>query len=57
MEGNAEVGQALMRDFAAIDLRALFSEAGVPIRAINAAAPNPTRTRINRKYAETRSRW
>jgi pimeloyl-ACP methyl ester carboxylesterase len=52
VEGNEEAGKALMRDFATVDLRALFSEAGVPIRAINAGAPNPTRTQVNRKYAD-----
>jgi pimeloyl-ACP methyl ester carboxylesterase len=51
-ESNAEAGKALMMDFAAIDLPKLFREAGVPIRAINAAAPNPTRIDINRKYAD-----
>jgi pimeloyl-ACP methyl ester carboxylesterase len=51
-EGNAEAGLALMRDFAAIDLAELFSEAGVPIRAINAAEPNPTQIETNRKYAD-----
>jgi pimeloyl-ACP methyl ester carboxylesterase len=29
-----------------------FSEAGVPIRAVNAAAPNPTAVETNRKYAD-----
>jgi len=47
-----EAGVALMRDFGAIDMPAWFREAGVPIRAINAAAPNPTRVENNRKYAD-----
>ena len=51
-ESNAEAGKALMMDFAAIDLPKLFREAGVPIRAINAAAPNPTLIDTNRKYAD-----
>lgn len=49
---RSAVGTALMRDFGTIDMERWFSEAGVPIRAINAAAPNPTRTEINRKYAD-----
>lgn len=49
---NAEVGQALMRDFGKLDMPALFRGAGVPIRAINAAKPNPTQVETNRKYAD-----
>ncbi len=49
---RGRIGTALMRDFGAIDMPALFRQAGVPIRAINAAAPNPTRIEINRKYAD-----
>ena len=49
---RGEVGAALMRDFGAIDMPALFREAGVPIRAINAATPNPTDVEANRKYAD-----
>jgi pimeloyl-ACP methyl ester carboxylesterase len=41
-----------MRSFGAIDMRRWFSEAGVPIRAINAAQPNPTRVESNRRYAD-----
>ena len=51
-ESNTEAGKALMMDFAAIGLPKLFREAGVPLRAINAAAPNPTHIEINRKYAD-----
>jgi pimeloyl-ACP methyl ester carboxylesterase len=51
-ESNAEAGNALMRDFATIDLPVLFQEAGVPIRAINAAGPNPTQVETNRRYAD-----
>jgi pimeloyl-ACP methyl ester carboxylesterase len=51
-EEAAPVGTALMHDFANIDMPRWFSEAGVPIRAINAAAPNPTRIESNRKYAD-----
>jgi pimeloyl-ACP methyl ester carboxylesterase len=41
-----------MRDFGTIDFPTWFREAGVPIRAINAALPNETRVEINRKYAD-----
>lgn len=47
---------ALMRDFGNLDLPALFTAAGAPIRAINAApAPPmqpPTAVDTNRKYAD-----
>jgi len=49
---RSEVGTALMRDFGSIDMPAWFREAGVPIRAINAAAPSPTKIEVNRKYAD-----
>ena len=49
---RGDVGTALMRDYAAIDFLQWFREAGVPIRAINAAAPNQTKVEINRKYAD-----
>ncbi|MDP6605202.1 MAG: alpha/beta hydrolase [Dehalococcoidia bacterium] len=49
---RAEVGAALMRDFATIDSPAWFREAGVPIRAVNASAPNPTNIEANRAYAD-----
>jgi sigma-B regulation protein RsbQ len=49
---RSDVGMALMRDFGAIDMPAWFREAGVPIRAINAAAPHRTMVEINRKYAD-----
>ncbi len=49
---RSAAGNALMRNFATIDMPAWFREAGVPIRAINAAAPNPTRVEVNRKYAD-----
>jgi pimeloyl-ACP methyl ester carboxylesterase len=51
-EPHAEAGVALMRDFGRIDMPRWFSEAGVPIRAVNAAAPNPTEVENNRKYAD-----
>ncbi len=47
-----DAGVALMRSFGAIDMPAWFREAGVPIRAINAATPNPTKVEANRKYAD-----
>jgi pimeloyl-ACP methyl ester carboxylesterase len=49
---RAAIGVALMKDFGTIDMPAWFREAGVPIRAINAAQPNPTRIETNRKYAD-----
>lgn len=51
-EGRSRVGIALMRNFGVIDLPTWFREAGVPIRAINASTPNPTRIETNRKYAD-----
>jgi pimeloyl-ACP methyl ester carboxylesterase len=51
-EQRAPVGVALMRDFGTIDMPRWLSEAGVPIRAINAAAPNATQVETNRKYAD-----
>ena len=51
-ETRSRVGTALMRDFGSIDMPAWFREAGAPIRAINAAAPNPTNVEANRKYAD-----
>lgn len=50
--GRAAIGTALLRDFASIEMSRWFAEAGVPIRAINAAAPNPTQIETNRKYAD-----
>lgn len=49
---RAPIGVALMKDFGTIDMSLWFREAGVPIRAINAAQPNPTRVDTNRKYAD-----
>ncbi len=49
---RADVGTALIRDFVDIDLSQWLAEAGVPIRAINAATPNTTRVESNRKYAD-----
>jgi len=49
---RAEAGLALMKDFGNIDMPGWFSEAGVPIRAVNAATPNPTEVENNRKYAD-----
>jgi pimeloyl-ACP methyl ester carboxylesterase len=46
------IGTALMRSFGDIDMERWFSEAGVPVRAINADGPNPTRIDTNRKYAD-----
>jgi pimeloyl-ACP methyl ester carboxylesterase len=49
---RSATGIALMRSFGAIDMDRWFSEAKVPIRAINAAQPNPTEIETNRKYAD-----
>lgn len=49
---RADVGAALMRDFVNIDMTQWLADAGVPIRAINAATPNPTRVETNRRYAD-----
>ncbi len=49
---RADVGAALMRDFVNIDMPQWLADAGVPIRAINAATPNTTRVETNRKYAD-----
>jgi len=49
---RSATGSALMRDFPRIDMPAWFREAGVPIRAINAAAPTPTNVEGNREYAD-----
>lgn len=49
---RAAIGTALMRDFGTINMTAWFRDAGVPIRAINAAQPNPTRIDTNRQYAD-----
>jgi len=49
---RAAVGVALLRSFGAIEMERWFAEAGVPIRAINAAGGNPTRVETNRRYAD-----
>ncbi|MEO0996251.1 MAG: alpha/beta hydrolase [Pseudomonadota bacterium] len=53
---NPDVAIALLLDFANIDFPALFSGAGVPIRAINAAPAPPmipvTNVEGNRQYAD-----
>jgi pimeloyl-ACP methyl ester carboxylesterase len=51
-ESNAEAGAALMQDYVSMDFPGMFQQAGVPIRAINAAAPNVTQVETNRKYAD-----
>ncbi|HUP22727.1 MAG TPA: alpha/beta hydrolase [Thermoanaerobaculia bacterium] len=50
-EDRREIGIALMRNFGDIDMTSWFSDAGVPIRAINAPT-NPTQVENNRKYAD-----
>ncbi len=61
MQANPQVGVQLMRDFGTLDLPAMLRDAGVPIRAINAApiegaapgeGPFPTNTEGNRAYAD-----
>ncbi len=53
---SADPGVAipLFRDFANLDLKKMFAEAGVPIRGINAKPPysGPTTIEANRKYAD-----
>ena len=49
---RSEVGIALMRDYSSIEWPSWFSDAGVPIRAINATEPNQTRVDVNQKYAD-----
>jgi pimeloyl-ACP methyl ester carboxylesterase len=49
---RSEVGIALMRDYSSIDFPAWFRDAGVPIRAINAAGPNETRVEVNQRYVD-----
>jgi pimeloyl-ACP methyl ester carboxylesterase len=49
---RAEAGVALMHSYVATDWPAWFREAGVPIRAINAATPHATNVENNRKYAD-----
>ena len=56
LAARPEVATALLRDFNGLDNPALFSAAGAPIRAINAAptpsAPYATNIEGNRKYAD-----
>lgn len=49
--GPAEIGSALMRNFADYDHAEAMQSAGVPIRAVNATLW-PTAPEINRKYAD-----
>ena len=50
---RAEIGLALIKDIATVDMPAWFEQAGVPIRAVNAAAGGiPTRIESNRQYAD-----
>jgi pimeloyl-ACP methyl ester carboxylesterase len=55
-ETDRSAAIALMRSFGSLDLKQMFQDARVPIRAINAALPPPmgmeTVVDINRKYAE-----
>jgi pimeloyl-ACP methyl ester carboxylesterase len=49
--GPAEIGSALMRNFADYDRAQAMQSAGVPIRAVNATLW-PTAPEVNRKYAD-----
>jgi len=49
---RAGIAAALMRDFGRVDTPQWFRDAGVPIRAINAAGGMPTRIEVNRQYAD-----
>jgi sigma-B regulation protein RsbQ len=51
---DPQVAVALLLNFGTLDLKKMFSEAGVPIRAINATPPlgMPTKIEVNRKYAD-----
>lgn len=51
-ERRSEIGTALIRDYADIDIPAWFRGADVPIRAINASEPTPTKIDLNRSYAD-----
>jgi pimeloyl-ACP methyl ester carboxylesterase len=47
---NARVGLALMRSYAALVMTEDFQNCPVPVRCINASAPNSTRVDSNRTY-------
>ncbi len=51
---DPSVAIPLFQDFANVDLKKMFTEAGVPIRGINAKPPysGPTTIETNRKYAD-----
>lgn len=49
--GPAEIGSALMRNFADYDIAQAMQSAGVPVRAVNATLW-PTDPEVNRKYAD-----
>ena len=51
-EARSDTGTALIRDVGTIDMPAWFRDAGVSIRAVNAATPNPTQIETNRRYAD-----
>jgi pimeloyl-ACP methyl ester carboxylesterase len=52
-QATPEVAVALMADYSAIDMAALFRGAGVPIRAINATSEQyPTDVEVNRRHAD-----
>jgi pimeloyl-ACP methyl ester carboxylesterase len=50
--GRSHVGISLMRSYSTIDIPRWFREAGVPIRAINAAKPYETKVEVNRNYSD-----
>ena len=49
--GPAEIGSALMHNFADYDIAEAMQSAGVPIRAVNSTLW-PTDPEVNRKYAD-----
>lgn len=49
---RAPAGVALIRSYLEIDMLALFRDAGVPVRAINASGMYPTNIEGNRSYAD-----
>jgi pimeloyl-ACP methyl ester carboxylesterase len=49
--GPADIGTALLRDYAAYDVAAALQAAGVPVRVIN-ADKWPTNVKANREYAD-----
>lgn len=49
---NRTAAMNLMQSFVRVDFKALFQNAGVPIRCVNSGDAMPTKTEVNRKYAD-----